>query len=90
MTPYMRFQAIGVLLLAVAAVLVTSFLVGLVIFWDSALVRAIWRFARRPPAEDRGSPPEGSIGIDTAGWYLPSQYRPRHQEDGPPGGAGTS
>lgn len=85
MTPYMRFQAIGVLLLAVAAVLAASFLVGLLVFWDSALVRAIWRFARRGPVKDRGSLADGSIGVDPSGWYLPSQYRPRQRDDGPPG-----
>ncbi len=53
----LRFQAIGVFLLAVAAVLATSFLVGLLVFWDSALVRAIWRLARRRPVQDRPAEP---------------------------------
>ncbi len=74
------FQLLGVVLLAAALLLAIGFIVVLALFSDTDLFRAIWHWARRPPVDPR-SVEDGFIGLDTAGWYLPSQKSVRRRSD---------
>jgi hypothetical protein len=82
------FQVVGVVLLTVALLLVISFVVGLALFSDSNLFRAIWHFGRRTSV-DRGSVERnGYFGLDTSGWYLPSADRLPRRDDPDSSGEG--
>jgi hypothetical protein len=82
------YQIVAVVLLTIALLLAISFVVGLVLFSDSTLFRAIWHFGRRPSV-DRGSVERnGYFGLDTSGWYLPSGDRLPRREDSDSGAEG--